>query len=116
MSINHMTYAALNEIAQERARQIEVEGFDAEHDDLYVDRSLALAGAAYADAASWAKDKRMVRMAMSEGDAPPSWWPWAKSWWKPTTRRRDLIKAGALIIAEIERLDRISALGGDPEA
>ena len=28
------------------------------------------------------------------------------AWFKPTTPRRDLVKAGALIIAEIERLDR----------
>lgn len=27
-------------------------------------------------------------------------------WWKPTNRRRDLVKAAALILAEIERLDR----------
>lgn len=33
-------------------------------------------------------------------------WPWNGRWWKPTNRRRDLIKAGALIVAEIERLDR----------
>ncbi|MEB3421767.1 hypothetical protein VK682_24660 [Salipiger manganoxidans] len=33
-------------------------------------------------------------------------WPWDRKWWKPTTPRRDLVKAGALIVAEIERLDR----------
>lgn len=115
MSINHMTYAALNEVAQERARQIEVEGFDAVHDDGHKDRSLALAGAAYADAASWDNDKRLWRVGVAPVK-PPSWWPWFEQWWKPTTRRRDLIKAAALIVAEIERLDRIVALGGDPDA
>ena len=40
-------------------------------------------------------------------DAPPPSWPWVRRWWKPTDRRRDLVKAGALILAEIERLDRI---------
>jgi hypothetical protein len=33
-------------------------------------------------------------------------WPWDRKWWKPTDRRRDLVKAAALILAEIERLDR----------
>ena len=31
---------------------------------------------------------------------------WDSEWWKPKDRRRDLIRAGALIVAEIERLDR----------
>ena len=29
--------------------------------------------------------------------------------WQPTTSRRDLVKAGALVLAEIERLDRAAA-------
>jgi len=35
-------------------------------------------------------------------------WPikWMAAWFKPTDPRRDLVKAGALCIAEIERLDR----------
>jgi hypothetical protein len=33
-------------------------------------------------------------------------WPWAAEWYKPTDRRRDLVKAASLLLAEIERLDR----------
>ncbi|PCB37801.1 hypothetical protein CJT89_33510, partial [Pseudomonas aeruginosa] len=33
-------------------------------------------------------------------------WPWDEQWWKPSTARRDLVKACALALAEIERLDR----------
>lgn len=29
-------------------------------------------------------------------------------WWKPKSCRRELVKAGAPILAEIERLDRVS--------
>lgn len=36
-------------------------------------------------------------------------WPWDEHWWKSTTRRRDLVKAGALVAAEIERIDRLNA-------
>jgi hypothetical protein len=36
-------------------------------------------------------------------------WPWDKGWWKPTpdNRIRELEKAGALIAAEIDRLQRM---------
>lgn len=33
-------------------------------------------------------------------------WPWDREWWKPKDRRRNLVRAAALLIAEIERLDR----------
>lgn len=97
------------EIAAERRRQVEVEGWTAEHDDEHVDGSLATVAAAYAD-----KNRQMTTFS-TEGydgayrDHPiPKCWPrsWQPSWWKPSTTRRDLIKAGALIVAEIERLDR----------
>ena len=39
----------------------------------------------------------------------PLFWPWDGNRWKPSTPRNDLIKAAALLIAEIERLDRIEA-------
>ena len=41
------------------------------------------------------------------------WWPWSLDWWKPKDPRRDLVRAGALIVAEIERLDRQPARGAD---
>lgn len=43
----------------------------------------------------------------SSGSAIIKGWPWDERWWKPEGGRRDLVKAGALIIAEIERLDRL---------
>lgn len=47
------------------------------------------------------------------GKRPPRLWPWDKNWWKPAqdnepqNRKRDIEKAGALLLAEWERLDRI---------
>jgi hypothetical protein len=88
---------ALQDIASERARQITEEGWDIDHDDEVNDnRELARAAACYA-----------FPVTLPGEDIPfcwPSTWDW--DWWKPTTPRRDLVKAGALILAEIERLDR----------
>ena len=86
----------IEEIAAERQRQIEVEGFLPDMDDFYEKGELALAAAAYVEG-PWVR-KLGHRL-----------WPFLDHWWKPTNRRRDLIKAGALIVAEIERLDRLAA-------
>lgn len=99
----------IEEIAAERKRQIEVEGWTADHDDEHAIGEIAQAAGCYAFAS--ALDVADRRTMEDFGDAgTPYWlkklWPWAREWWKPTSRRRDLIKAAALIVAEIERLDR----------
>lgn len=95
---------ALLDVLAERRRQIEAEGWTPEHDDKHAE-GLACAAACYA-----VGDRRL----MIAGDmADIEVWPWDESWWKPTNRRRDLVKAAALILAEIERLDRVAA---KPEA
>jgi hypothetical protein len=36
-------------------------------------------------------------------------WPWDQDWWKPSPDPiRNLVKAGALIAAEIDRLQRLA--------
>lgn len=85
---------AMEDVAAERRRQVYDEGWTPEHDDAHSLGELAKAAASYAAGS-------------------PAWtWPWDKKWWKPTDRRRDLVKAGALIVAEIERLDRAAAKHG----
>lgn len=92
----------IEEIVAERRRQIEVEGWMPEHDDEHGNFALGAAAACYAIKASVpGYDFRY-----GVGYPPPYWPGWATKWWKPTDRRRDLIKAAALIVAEIERLDR----------
>lgn len=89
-------------IAEERQRQINHEGWTEEHDDQHNDGSLAHAAAAYACA-------ELYRRTTSEGyDNTPHMWPFEKQWWKPTPedRIRELQKSGALIAAEIDRLQR----------
>ena len=92
---NGMTRAARDVLA-ERQRQIEVEGWTPENDDAYQSGDIADAAACYA----------MTSPRMRGDRSAPFDWPWAGRWWKPTDRRRNLVKAGALILAEIERLDR----------
>ena len=102
---------AAHDVLSERRRQIEHEGFTPERDDKYDRGSLAKAAACYAYAASVPDArrtqilKRKVRSAMGLA-VLYELWPWSWKWWKPTSRRADLVKAGALIIAEIERIDR----------
>lgn len=95
---------AAQDVLTERRRQIEAEGWTPEHDDAHKAGSLGRAGGFYAlnaGAAMWygTHDTSIC-------DTAPDGWPWAPEWWKPANARRDLVKAGALILAEIERLDR----------
>jgi hypothetical protein len=87
-------------IAAERRRQVEVEGWTPEHDDDHQTGELALAGACYAATV----DSRRKGGAVLTGRAPASW-PWSVHWWKPVDNRRDLVRAGALIVAELDKAD-----------
>ena len=86
---------------KERARQEAVEGWTPEHDDEHDLFELARAGACYALLASGYKpDHETIRKL----------WPFEEEWLKPSaTRRRDLVKGTALLLADIERLDRAEA-------
>lgn len=92
-------------IAEERQRQIDVEGWNAQHDGDHCYNELAFAAIAYAmpfeeTGAGQATIKRT------------HFWPWEPKWWKPTPddRVRELTKAGALIAAEIDRLQALKSI------
>jgi len=97
---DHFTANALDDIATERRRQITAEGWSPQHDDAHTTGELALAAGCYAIGSQLdgERDRVFTR-----------YWPWHKLWWKPGNARRMLVKAGALIVAEIERLDRAAA-------
>ncbi|HHK0933932.1 TPA: hypothetical protein ACRXYB_005823 [Pseudomonas aeruginosa] len=88
------------DVQAERRRQIEAEGWTPENDDAHSHGQMARAAACYALAGSSAPNDGTAALLVSLA------WPWDEQWWKPSTARRDLIKDGALILAEIERLDR----------
>lgn len=88
------TTAIINEIRRERECQVTEKGYNAKSDDAYFNNELAGAAPAY-------------NVNATGNTAVAAYcWPWHLSLFKPTTPRRDLIKAAALLVAEIERLDR----------
>ena len=92
---------AAQDVLAERQRQVEQEGWTPGHDDQHDNGELAAAAACYA------RESRLIEpLEQKRKWNPPMIWPWAREWWKPSDRRRMLVKAGALILAEIERLDR----------
>ena len=110
--------SGIERIAAERQRQIDDEGWTAEHDDAHIHFELTDAAGCYAEQATWLGCH--FRYGIT-----PELWPelWAPEWWKPSPRGdgrfgesspiikpqdsiRMLEKAGALIAAEIDRLER----------
>ncbi|HIE5247968.1 TPA: hypothetical protein ACXOGI_003706 [Pseudomonas aeruginosa] len=96
------------DVQAERRRQVEAEGWTPEHDDEHSHGQMARAAACYALAGSCAPNDGTAALLVSLA------WPWDEQWWKPTSARRDLVKACALVLAEIERLDRAAATQGGP--
>lgn len=121
---------AEHDVLAERHRHRNVEGWTAEHDAEHDKGELVAAAISYAgrhnhykpapepvryqavvDAAVQAR-RELVTLrewakmrAAANAHKPPRTWPWEAKWWKPKTVREDLVRAAALLIAEIDRLD-----------
>jgi len=96
-------------IAEERQRQIEVEGWTAEHDAIHQDGEMAMAAAVYA----WPTTYMATGAPRCAIITKRELWPWDDKWYKPNQQENkvaDLIKAGALIAAEIDRLQSLSPI------
>ncbi|RUJ17969.1 hypothetical protein IPC371_18840 [Pseudomonas aeruginosa] len=91
------------DVQAERRRQVEVEGYHGFRDSHYINYELSKAARGYIEV-SW--------HALSGGlpCKKPESWPWMAGF-KWADGRTMLVKAGALILAEIERLDRAGVLG-----
>lgn len=81
-------------IDSERTRQFEKEGYSGSDDDDYTSGQLVKAAHCY--------------LMLSSTRGAPLLWPWIAEAWKPTpdNRIRELVKVGALVAAEIDRLLR----------
>ncbi|GHC19235.1 hypothetical protein [Aidingimonas halophila] len=107
-----LTQAAFDVIS-ERCRQVDDEGWSREHDDTHADGVLSLAASDYCFTASL--QTRHGPHPHLDNHAPLTW-PWDVEWWKPSPEpRRNLVKAAALILAEIERIDRAAERQGGEE-
>lgn len=95
-------------IADERQRQIDNENYTLEHDLQYSEGELARAAACYAMTSE--ERKKYQSLDVVNYRWFPRWWPWSASFWKPTPedRIKELVKAGALVAAEIDRLNNYS--------
>ena len=92
------------------------EGWTLEHDDKHKDRELVAAARAYLkhyelcgrlfgmdpEQNGYAAAMKSYRSKLHVPDT----WPWDESYWNPQDPLRDLVKSGALIAAEIDRLLR----------
>jgi len=102
-------------IAAERARQVSVEGWAPEHDDGHASGELLTAARCYLRPRAERLDHAVVKETPGVGVgvvAVPDDWPFEPEAWKPergSDRVRELVKAGALIAAEIDRLERSAA-------
>lgn len=86
-------------IQEERDRQKRVKGWTAEHDDGHTDGSLAEAAASYILAGSQGVNRNVLAEDL---------WPWRLDEFRADCPRiRQLVKAGALIAAEVDRLRRL---------
>lgn len=85
---------AVLSVLQEREKQMNIKGYDVHNDDAYRHGELSLAASCYA-----------LDSGVKSGNVPVNW-PFEDRYWRASTRRRNLVKAAALIIAELESLDR----------
>jgi hypothetical protein len=100
---NVATTFAQRDVLKERSEQDTREGFGPAHDDAHRPGVLAAAAVSYVLAAH---DELSNRGLGGFSRQPSRAWPFAMTWWKPKNPRNAMVKAAALLLAEIERMDR----------
>ena len=99
------TNRILAEIAAERDRQVSAHGYDDSHDDRHTKSEIAIAAACFALSTADAHERPSIPAAIA------LLWPWQDYVCGRRPARRALIIAAAMLIAEIERLDRATGRG-----
>lgn len=100
------------DVLDERRRQIEAEGYGPEHDDEHVNDEIAALACFYAmppGAREWDTSSTGYGLRLGDAILPHGW-----ASIEDGDRRSELVKAGALILAEIERMDRSAAVSKSP--
>ena len=104
LTLPPLELSGAEKIAKERKRQIEVKGYDAGHDRQSEVNDFLMAAAAYIGSAYEVANNSDIE---KRKEVMERVWPekWDKSYMKPSEDyERDLIKAGALIAAAIDRI------------
>jgi hypothetical protein len=89
-------------ICNERYRQQNVEGWTAAHDDAHDGGEMLRAAVIYFQHAA----RPDYPLLLDGATGVPTGWPWGEEWWKPKNPQRDLERAGALCLAEHDRIVR----------
>lgn len=107
---------AVKDVLAERQAQVTEHGNDAEHDDQHTTGELALAAASYAFASTISTEEVQAHTSAIYGQKRGCFsviaflWPWPAYQFRARKGpRRMLVKAAAMLIAEIERWDRAAA-------
>ena len=95
------------DVIGERVRQVTALGYTPDHDDVHADGSLSEAAAVFVLNAYGYSTHTFGYGSLNVWDA------WGVAWFKPKSLRRDLVRAAALIIADIERIDRSETPTGE---
>lgn len=96
------------DVVLERIEQIEEHGFDLQHDLGHHPGELALGAASYLNTA--------IDQLYGRHHAPkdsPDTWPWQREAWRPGTARDNLVKALAIGLSVLDRLDNARRDAGD---
>lgn len=96
-----LTGAGLADVLAERVRQIDVEGFTLAHDLAHHPGGLALAAASYLNTAI----DQLVHGTEHDATEEPDTWPWEREAWRPGDARANLVKALAIGLATLDRVD-----------
>ena len=98
-------------ITEERERQINAEGWTPEHDDAHTYGQMAAAALTYIEVELIRENYQPAYQAAQITEIMSQRWPWEEEWFKPSDDPvRNMVKAGALIAAEIDRLTRAGAM------
>lgn len=114
MELDQASVFAIADIAEERVRQVEKEGWTTEHDDQHTQGEMTAAAACYAACGSLTPSdiEGSIRGSHPLGRSNPevavfikNFWPatWDWKWWKPKSPHRNKVRAGALLVADLAR-------------
>lgn len=104
LSLPALTGRGLADVLAERVRQIDVEHYTLAHDLLHHPGELGLASASYLNTAIDQLHGKEHDPA-EEADT----WPWQREAWRPGTARENIVKALAIGLALLDRIDAAPA-------